>query len=214
MKRMAKAGALLAAVVGLWQVTAGASGSAMSMGSLPKATPEQMAAEAYNSGIGHKDKGVKIEEKDPAKAKSEYEKALKDFEKAAKLKPDLPQAYNGMGFALRKTGDFEKSLEMYSKALELAPGFPDAIEYRGESFLAVNKIDEAKQAYLDLFANDRKQADILMKAMTDWIGKRHADAAGVDPAALAAFETWARERATLAGQTENMALTPARSSWQ
>ena len=86
-----------------------------------------------------------------------------------------------MGFAYRKTGDYAKALEMYDKALALQPGFPDAIEYRGEAYLGLNRIDDAKQAYLELFASDRKQADILMKAMTDWVAERHTDPAGVDP---------------------------------
>src|SRR4029078_7221731 len=92
------------------------------------------------------------------KAKKEYEKALKDFKNAASNSPDMYQAYNGMGFAYRKTGDYLKSLEMYDKALQLKPGFPDAIEYRGEAYLGLNRIDDAKKAYLEVLAGDRKQA--------------------------------------------------------
>ena len=62
-----------------------------------------------------------------------------------------------MGFAYRKTGDYAKALEMYDKALALQPGFPDAIEYRGEAYLALNRIDDAKQAYLECSAS-RPQA--------------------------------------------------------
>ncbi len=230
MRRIWKAGVLLAAAVAFYQVGAGASGSSAPAGpsgggsSLPPRSPEEMARAAYNSGIDHKDKGLKLElkaatepkdqQKNLSKAKGEYEKALKDFKKAAELMPTAHEAYNGMGFAYRKTGDFTQALEMYEKALQLAPGFPDAIEYRGEAYLGLNRVDDAKQAYLQLFASDRKQADILMKAMTDWIGQRRAEPAGVDPAALSAFETWVKERASLAGQTENMALAANYSSWR
>ena len=157
---------------------------------------------------------AKDQTKDLAKAKSEYEKSLKDFKKAADLAPSLYQAYNGMGFAYRKIGDYTKSLEMYDKALALQPGFPDAIEYRAEAYLALNRVDDAKQAYLELFASDRKQADILMKAMTDWVTGRHADPAGVDPAAFSGFESWIKERSALAGQTASMALAAQHETWR
>src|SRR5262245_55190195 len=87
--------------------------------SMPVVTPEQLAAQAYNSGISHKNKGLKLEadaekatkdkEKILGKAKDEYGKALKDLKKALDLKPDAFQAFNGMGFALRKTGDSVKA---------------------------------------------------------------------------------------------------------
>jgi len=191
--------------------------------SMPVVTPEQLAAQAYNSGISHKNKGLKLEadaekatkdrEKIRGKAKDEYGKALKDFKKALDLKPDAYQAFNGMGFALRKSGEPAKALEMYDKALALAPGFPDALEYRGEAYLALNRIDDARQSYLDLFGADRKQADILMAAMKSWVGARHADPAGVSPDALAAFEKWIGERDGLAKQTQLMAVTTRYAGW-
>ena len=136
-----------------------------------------MAIGSYNSGIDHKDKGIKLElaaagitdPKDRAKAddkaKKEFEKALKDFKSAAAGSPNMYQAYNGMGFSYRKTGDYVKALEMYDRALTLKPGFPDAIEYRGEAYLGLNRIEDAKKAYLEVLAADRKQADTLMAAM-------------------------------------------------
>ena len=230
MRRMWKAGVLLAATVAFYQVTAWASSSSIPApaappgGGMPMMTPEEMARGAYNSGIDHKDKGLKLEQKaateqkdqqkNLTKAKSEYEKSLKDFKKASELAPNLFQAYNGMGFAYRKMGDYTKALEMYDKALQMAPGFPDAIEYRGEAYLALNRVEDAKQAYMELFASDRKQADLLMKAMVDWVARRHADPAGVDPAALSTFESWIKERSTLAGQTAQMALAAQHESWR
>jgi tetratricopeptide (TPR) repeat protein len=217
MNRTWKIGALLAAAVAISPLNLGASGRSMPSSSPPPAremTPEEMAQGVYNSGIRHKDNGLKNEAKSPQKARSEYEKALKDFKRATEFVPNMYQAYNGMGFAYRKTGDYEKALEMYSTALQMAPGFPDAIEYRGEAFLALNRVDDAKQAYMELFASDRKQADILMKAMNDWVAQRKSDPAGVDPAALSGLEGWMKERAALAGQTVSMGLTPLHTAWQ
>jgi tetratricopeptide (TPR) repeat protein len=221
----------VAAAAAIQQTAVRANGSSMpsapsgaSSSSMPVATPEQIAAQAYNSGISHKNKGLKLEadaekatkdkEKILGKAKDEYGKALKDFKKALDLKPDAFQAFNGMGFALRKTGEPVKALEMYNKALALAPGFPDALEYRGEAYLALNRVDDAKAAYLELFAKDRDQAAQLMKAMTDWVAKRQTDPAGVDPANVAAFDTWIKERAKVAALTVNMSLASNHSAWR
>lgn len=224
MKRTVRALVLLGATAGLYQAVALASGSSMpapaaSGPSAPTRTPEEMAVASYNSGIEHKDKGIKIEAsaaatadvKDRAKAaanaKKEYEKALKDFKSAASNSPDMYQAYNGMGFSYRKTGDYVKALEMYDKALQLKPGFPDAIEYRGEAYLGLNRIDDAKQAYLQVLASDRKQADTLMAAMKTWVEEHKAAPGAVDAATISGLEAWIGERAELAKDTAAMGLS-------
>ena len=187
-------------------------------------TPEELAVEAYNSAVSHRDKGQKAEqqlgtakESDRAKhqkrAADEYGKALKDFKRAADLNPRLYQAYNGMGYSTRKLGDFGKALEYYDKALALAPGFPEAVEYRGEAYLALDRVDDAKKAYLELLASDRKLADQLMKSMKQWVEKRRADPAGVDPGTITAFEAWITERSEAASLTASMGLTGAPRGW-
>jgi len=231
MFRMFRTTVLIAAAVGVAHVGMLASGSSVPSGSgmgsssLPSMSPEARAVEAYKSGDDHRVKGKKLEEeaasktgsdaeKTTAKAKSEYEKSLKDFKNAAKLNPQLFQAYNGMGYAYRKTGDYAKALEMYDQAIKMAPGFfPEAVEYRAEAYLALNRIEDARQAYLDLFAADRKQADILMAAMKNWVAARQTDPAGVAPDAISGFEKWIGERDGLAKQTQLMAVTSRYAGW-
>jgi tetratricopeptide (TPR) repeat protein len=232
MNRIARSTIVVVSVVGVCQAV-GANGvsippapSGGAASASRPATPEEMAVEAYNSGIARRDRAAKAEAqafkdkkdsdrvKNEKKAREEYEKALKDFEKAARLNPEMPQAYNGMGFSYRKLGDYEKALTNYDKALQLAPRFPDAIEYRGEAYLALNRIDDAKQAYLTLFAMDRKQADSLMTAMKAYVAKKKADPAGVDAAALGAFESWIAERSGVAEQTKLLALNVKHGSWR
>ena len=226
LKQTVVAGILLGASVAFYQVGALASGSSMPApapsgggGSMPMRSPEEMAIAAYNSGVDHKDKGLKIEAtsdvtkdakeraKVEDKAKKEYEKALKDFKSAASNSPQMYQAYNGMGFSYRKTGDYAKALEMYDKALTLKPGFPDAIEYRGEAYLGLNRVDDAKQAYLEILAADRKQADTLMAAMQKWIADKKTNPAGVDPAVVSGLETWMKERGEIAKETMAMGMS-------
>jgi tetratricopeptide (TPR) repeat protein len=231
MFRMFRTTVLIAAAVGVAHVGMLASGSSVPSGSgagstsLPSMSPEARAVEAYKSGDDHRVKGKKLEEeaatktgsdaeKTTAKAKSEYEKSLKDFKNAAKLNPQLFQAYNGMGYAFRKTGDYAKALEMYDQAIKMAPGFfPEAVEYRAEAYLALNRIEDARQAYLDLFAADRQQADILMAAMKNWVAAHQTDPAGVAPDAISGFEKWIGEREGLAKQTRLMAVTTRYAGW-
>jgi tetratricopeptide (TPR) repeat protein len=231
MLRFVKAALTLVALVGLYQAAAGANGA--SVPSAPSAapsramTPEEMANDVYNSGISHRDRALKAEtqafkdtkdsdrvKNEKKKAREEHEKALKDFKRAADLNPSMPQAFNGMGYSYRKLGDYTKALENYDRALKLAPNFLDAIEYRGEAYLGLNRLDDAKQAYLTLFGVDRKQADQLMKAMTEYVAKKKADPSGVDPAALSAFESWIAERAGVAQQTRLMAVNQPHVSWR
>lgn len=227
MRRQVVFGLILTMALGAG-VTALANGGAVGGGSAPSAsmperTPEQMARDSYNSGISHRDKGDKLEAqaskdakehaKNLDKARDEYTKALKDFQKASDLLPDFYQAYNGLGYASRKTGDYATALKMYDKALALAPGFPDAIEYRGVAYLKLNRVDDAKQAYLDLFGKDRKQADDLLKAMTAWVNDHKADAAGVDAKVVTDLDGWIQERSTIASTTSAMALMGHQSIW-
>jgi len=229
MSRVMKSVLVLAAIIGLHQGIAIASGTsmpAMGGGSSPAPkSPAEMARETYNNGIEHKDKAKKLEgefasqifrnpkdqEKAEGKIKDEYTKALKDFRKATEQDPTLYQAFNGLAFTLRKTGDAAKALEMYDKALQMAPGFPDAIEYRGEAYLALGRLDDAKASYMSLFAKDRAQADLLMKAMTSFVAK---PAPSADPAAVAALDAWIKERAKIATVTSDMGLRSNRSVWK
>jgi tetratricopeptide (TPR) repeat protein len=182
------------------------------------ATPQSMSIDAFNSGLKHLTNGDKATASqkagDQKKALDEYFKALKDFQNAVKLDPKNYRAFNGLGYSYRKTGDYAKALDNYSEALKLSPNFPDAIEYRGEAYLGLNKPDEAKQAYLLLFASSRTHADLLLKAMKTWADKRHADPAGVDPRTLAAFEGWLHERAALADTTVTMARNTPQGAWR
>jgi tetratricopeptide (TPR) repeat protein len=231
MSRTFRHAVFLFVVIGIAHVAVFANGSSAPAGpsasssSLPSMTPEERAVEAYRNGDNHRVKGRKLEEeaaakkgsdadKAAAKARSEFEKALKDFTNAAKLNPRLFQAYNGMGYAYRKTGDYVKALEMYDQAIKMAPGFfPEAVEYRAEAYLGLNRIDDARQAYLDLFAADRKQADILMAAMKNWVAARRADAAGVAPDAVSEFEKWIGEREGMSKQTRLMGVSNRYSGW-
>jgi tetratricopeptide (TPR) repeat protein len=185
--------------------------------------PQQEAAAAYNLGLRHRDKAwglekklaTKTDEADRAKIEAkigkEYGKAIDSFREAIEANPKMHQAYSSLGYALRKTGDYNSSLTAYNRALELEPSYTEAIEYRGEAFLGLNRIDDAKEAYMELFRSDRARAEELMTAMKTWVEERAAEPGVVDPDRLEQFSAWVEERSAIAAQTASLVESSDRS---
>ena len=182
----------------------------------PQTNPEDEAAAAYKRGLEHRDKAWKLEEErdgatdEKQRAKldnkigKEYDKAIRAFQSATGSDPKMHQAYSSLGYALRKAGRFEESLAAYNQALELQPDYAEAIEYRAEAYLGLNRLDEVKEAYMQLFRDDRERADELMAAMENWVVQRREDSAGLDSASVEAFAGWVEERKKVAGSTARL----------
>ena len=196
-----------------------------SMGSTgPSMTPEQQAAMRYNHGLKQQAKGDEAEkeaatltdEKKHAKAMNNalkaWQNAQEDYEFAIRLDSQHYQALGALGYVLRKQGDFNGSLAAYARALQIRPGFTPAIEYRGEAYLGLNKVEEAKADYITLFATDRPNADKLASEMTRWIADRKKNPAGVDPAAVEDLSKWLASRQEIATKTSAL-LPPKDAKW-
>ena len=56
----------------------------------------------------------------------DQESALKNYQKAIKIKPDFYQAYFNMGSVLRHLGRKDESISSYEKAIEINPNYIDA----------------------------------------------------------------------------------------
>ena len=96
------------------------------------------------------------EEKTSTTHSKEYYKAVKlikanNFKDAIILletlvteNPDDADILNYLGFSFRKTGDLVKSSHYYEKALNINPKHLGALEYQGELFITLGKIDKAK----------------------------------------------------------------------
>lgn len=181
----------------------------------PELTPEQRADQHYNRGIKLREKAWELEEKAAAasgserakldeKAEKTYRKAVREYESAVELDPRHYRAYSDLGYALRKVGDYQEALNAYDRSLSMVPNYAEAIEYRAEAYLGLGRLDDAKEAYLQLFAGDRERADTLMKAMQQWVEKHRADPGSVDPATVEAFAEWVDQRVELADQTASL----------
>ena len=170
----------------------------------PGKSPDAIAAEAVNHGLKRLEKADQVALANPKQARQEYEAALRHFQAAASAAPDNYRAHAGAGYALRKLGNFERALASYERAIALSPASSDAIEYRAEAYLALNRLDDAKQAYMHLFVHDRSASAVLMKAMKAWVDQRRVQASGIDAATLDAFDAWVRERDALASSVFNL----------
>ena len=146
-------------------------------------------------------------------AEKAYRRARKKFQDATTWAPELAEAWNGVGYTQRKLGSYIAALSAYEQALKLKPGYAEAIEYRGEAFLGLNRIEDAKQAYLDLFAANRTLSNTLLESMRSWIQARRATPNGVEVAALTELEKWVNERTQIAAQTAALTRAGSPASW-
>src|SRR5207245_1390432 len=67
------------------------------------------------------------------------------FGRAVEMKPAYPEAWNGLGHALRNQGKYPESLKAYDEALRLRPDYPDALEYLGEAYVKLGRLDDARR---------------------------------------------------------------------
>ncbi len=139
-------------------------------------------------------------------ATSKLKRALRAYKEATRADRKAYYAWNGIGFCQRTLGDNEAALAAYDRALKIEPGFPQAVEYRGEAYLNLGRIDEAKAAYMDLFGRERPFADLLLRKMQAWVAdaKQISQTPGAQ-AKLDEFAKWVDERAALAQATASLA---------
>lgn len=187
-------------------------------------SPEDKAKTAYNKGVHDVKKADKIQassaqltdagKKDRAvhEAQEYYSSALVKFQEAVQDDARMHEAWNYVGYTNRKLGNYDAALAAYEKALTLKPGFPDALEYRGEAYLGLNRISDAQQAYLDLFASNRALADKLLTAMRGWLDVQRGSSTA-DASKVSELDKWIQERSAIARQTASLTREGTAASW-
>ena len=174
---------------------------------LNPALSEVQAIEAYNLGYAatqRADHAAALAEatSDPTEkrqsqqtAKEQYEQARRHFEEAVRLDAYLYEGFTYLGYANRKLGRHAEALEAYEHALDLNPDYSYAIEYQGQAYLGLNRIDAARFNYLRLYALNKGQAKKLLQAMQSWLDD-HKDSApaGID---VGSFAAWVAQRTEL-----------------
>jgi len=192
---------------------------------IPK-SPETQALNAYNAGVRLVEKADELnadaarqtdahkQKKTLDKSKQNYSNAVRKFAQAVEYQSAMYQAWNYLGYSQRKLGNYQDALAAYDRALSIKPGYAEAIEYRGHAYLGLNRLSEAKESYLALYASNRKLAASLLTGMQEWVGAHRADAAGIDGAMLDSFASWVTERSKIAGQTVGLTREGAASAWK
>lgn len=174
--------------------------------------PEVAAQKWYKQAVKALDKG-KDYDKDAVKASSpekraselekaddQYYRALDMFTEALSYNADMADAWNQVGFVHLRLGAFRESVDDYDHALKLKPDNAEGILHRAQAYLHLDRLEDAQSAYMDLFNHSRANADELMISMQHWLTTHHADANGMRPAQIEAFDAWVQERVSIAKQ--------------
>ena len=161
--------------------------------SLTKARDQEaVAAHAPNEDK----KNVALEKMNDA-----YGRALDQFTEALRNKGDMYEAWDQVGYVHLRLGAYAEAVDDYDHALALRPDLSEAIEHRAEAYLALDRLDGAKSAYMDLFSHARPLADQLMPAMQRWMALHRTNLAGMRAADVDAFDKWLQEQDGIAKQT-------------
>ena len=108
----------------------------------------------YNAGVKYMQQG-------------QYAKAQAKFEDALDKNPNMAEAHNNLGYALRKQGaaNYEKSLSHYNRAIELDVNLAEAYMYRGVLHMLMGNEEKALMDHRTLATLDRRLADALQAAI-------------------------------------------------
>lgn len=87
------------------------------------------------------------------------------YRDATRLRPSFPEAWNGLGYSLRKQRKLDESVTAYQEALRLRRQYPQALEYLGHAYVQLGKIDEARAVLARLRRLDPREADELAQAI-------------------------------------------------
>jgi tetratricopeptide (TPR) repeat protein len=179
----------------------------------PEEKPEIAARKAFNAAMKSLNKAKEFEAIAAAtpnpdkkanaleKMGDNYSRALDQFTEALSNKGDLIDAWDNVGYVHLRLGAYAEAVDDYNHVLALKPDLLEAIAHRAEANLPLDRLEDVKIAYMELFTHAPNLADNLMLAMHRWLGDHRDDARGMRPADVAAFDKWLQERDTIARQS-------------
>lgn len=165
-----------------------------------KALDKAKALEAAAAATSNPDKKAK----DMEKVGDQYNSALDSFTEALSNKGDMVEAWNQVGYVHLRLGAYQEAIDDYNHTLALRPELMEAIEHRAEAYLAVDRLDEVRVAYMDLYNHAPDLASQLMVAMQKWVAAHQADPRGMRSSDIEAFGKWMNERDGIAKQTASL----------
>lgn len=123
----------------------------------PDGAPQLSGEAKYNEGLAF------TRAQDWSHAESAYREALM-------LRPDMPEAWNELGHAIKRQGRLEESIPAYEQALRLRPNYPQALEYLGEAYVLLGRFGDAKALHVRLKPLDANLAQQLASAIESGTG--------------------------------------------
>ena len=116
-----------------------------------------MPATDTRPGVADYNTGVKLMKE------GKYGEAQRKFEAAVAKNPNMAEAHNNLGYALRKQGpqNYQEALRQYDRAIELNDKLAEAYMYRGVLYMLLGNEDKALQDHRVLTRLNRKLADEL-----------------------------------------------------
>lgn len=155
--------AIIARITGLTASLAlvtGSLGPSLSLGcpSSP-AVEERRQSPAEASADSEYNRGVR------ARVAKDWKTAEDAFRRAIALRADFADAWNELGYALRNQSLYPESLKAYDEALRLRPNFPEALEYLGEAYVKMGRVDDARRVLNRLRPLDQHRAQELAEAI-------------------------------------------------
>jgi len=183
--------------------------------------PDAAAKKAFNAGVKSLNRAREFEEAAAKatnpdkkagaldKVSDAYGRALDQFTEALRNKGDMFEAWNYVGYIHLRLGAYGESIDDYNHTLALKPDLLEAVEHRAEAYMAVDRLDDAKAAYMDLFNHARPLADQLMVSMQKWLESHRVAANGMRAAEIDSFDKWLQERGGIAKQTASAAAPAA-----
>ncbi len=98
-------------------------------------------------------------------SEGKWQEAEADYRRATTLSRGIPEAWNGLGHALKMQRRFDEALAAYDEALRLRPSYPQALEYLGETYVAMGRYDDAEKTLARLRPLDTRLAAQLDSAI-------------------------------------------------
>jgi tetratricopeptide (TPR) repeat protein len=182
--------------------------------------PDAAAKKAFAAGLkslnrAHEYEAAAAKATDPEKKavaldkmNDAYGKALDQFTEVLRNKGDFADAWSHVGYVHLQLGAYGESIDDYNHALALNAEQLDAVEYRAEGYMGVDRLDEAKAAYMSLFNHSPPLAEQLMAVMRKWLESHRAAANGMRASAIDSFDKWIQERDGIAKQASSSGASP------
>lgn len=95
----------------------------------------------------------------------DWQGAEERYRAAIRADGGIPEAWNGLGHALKMQRRYDGALAAYDEALKLRPAYPKALEYLGETYVAMGRLDDARGVLARLEKLDGQLATRLAKAI-------------------------------------------------